>query len=371
MSTRRVTSPYFIVCILLLVGAPAWANSLEKVLCQTSPQPVARMVGSEKFCRSFARALAQLPEEAAHEVGAMLTPENLTVMASMTAAWLGTQGIPIVGQAVDATLIALGVTLLALQAATLSDSLWSYVNRVSTARSEADLDMAAAHLAKAIAMVGINVVVFILTKKAVGKAGPGSTASVQLQTAEGIQVTTSVARAASRAVPAPAVAAVGMLSNADHAPHGNEASKRADPKAFEEWTNQAERRPTRSSPEAYRYQKEQAGPEEFLLEGGGEHVWTDGVRKSDATLMEAKHVETPERSPFIPGSKCNERIRLLVKEELTDEFRRYAAVIKDPNTPAVALEVITNDARAVPLFQSLLDLFGIPGRVVVRGRGFP
>jgi hypothetical protein len=45
---------------------------------------------------------------------------------------------------------------------------------------------------------------------------------------------------------------------------------------------------------------------------------------------------------------------------------RYAAVIKDPDTPVMGLEVIVNDGRAVPFFEALLRQFGIPGEVVVR-----
>lgn len=49
-----------------------------------------------------------------------------------------------------------------------------------------------------------------------------------------------------------------------------------------------------------------------------------------------------------------------------EEFRRYAAIIAAPDTPVVALEVITNDVRAVPFLESLLRSWGIPGEVLVR-----
>jgi hypothetical protein len=38
----------------------------------------------------------------------------------------------------------------------------------------------------------------------------------------------------------------------------------------------------------------------------------------------------------------------------------------DPATPVVGLEVIVNDARAVPFFEALLAEFRIPGRVVIK-----
>jgi len=58
------------------------------------------------------------------------------------------------------------------------------------------------------------------------------------------------------------------------------------------------------------------------------------------------------------------RQRILIR--LEDEFYRYAAVINDPNTPLIGLEVITNEPLAIPFFQELLNRFNIPGRVVVR-----
>jgi hypothetical protein len=85
-----------IICFLgLLLAAPAFANSLEGVLCKTTSAPVTQMVGSEKLCRSFALALADVPEAMSEEVRAMLTPESLAAMMTLSAAWLGAQGVPV------------------------------------------------------------------------------------------------------------------------------------------------------------------------------------------------------------------------------------------------------------------------------------
>ena len=51
---------------------------------------------------------------------------------------------------------------------------------------------------------------------------------------------------------------------------------------------------------------------------------------------------------------------------MQDEFRRYAAVVADPKTPAASLEVTVNDAQAKPYFEALLKQFSIPGKVVVK-----
>lgn len=58
------------------------------------------------------------------------------------------------------------------------------------------------------------------------------------------------------------------------------------------------------------------------------------------------------------------RERILVRIE--DEFLRYAAVVNDPKTPVIGLEVITNEPRTVAFLENLLIRFSISGRVVVK-----
>ncbi len=68
-------------------------------------------------------------------------------------------------------------------------------------------------------------------------------------------------------------------------------------------------------------------------------------------MLEAKFIEQPDRSPFVEGSKLPDFMpeRILVRVE--DEFLRYAAVINDPNTPVIGLEVITNEPRTDLAFE--------------------
>ncbi|WP_224244670.1 restriction endonuclease fold toxin-2 domain-containing protein [Hyalangium gracile] len=346
---------------ILLLGGTASANSMEDALCPATAIPVQRMEASEKLCRSFARALVQLPAATAKEASALLAPENLALMTSMLVAWMGTQGIPIVGQAVDAALLSLGVVMLAVQSAELAQALWQYANKARSARSHEELDDAGAHLARAIAIGGINIVALILTRRAArgipsGPPGP----SPRLATAQGPQ-----ARVALKAEP-PSVAT--MMSSNPRPPRtfAGHTLKRVNLEAFARWVRQAPRRPAQNSPEAYRYQQKHAGPEEILLEGGGEKIWADGLRMDTARIVEVKFIAAPEKSPFIENSQCNARVRAVIQEEVTGEFRRYAAIIADTSTPAVGLQVILNDARAVPFFERLLRTLGIPGEVLIQ-----
>ncbi len=335
------------------------------------------MEKSEKLCRAFVRALEKLPGETMKEVQVMLSPESLALVGTMTAAWVGTQGIPVLGQAVDVALLTLGVVMAAAQTAAVKDSLWNYVKYATDASDEAGLDMAAMHLARAVSVVGVSVVTFLLMKKVPGKVqkrpGPGEPPSLPLPEPVPVAVGAPAASPAGvipGVVPgtgvAPALAASGSRSTGGRAPAPGIEPKKVDLKAFKAWIGKSKRRPAREDSAAYRYQRKHAGPEEMQVSGGGEDVWADGAHLDRARLLEVKHVGDAERSPFITGSKCGDTARTMILDALTDEFARYAAVIKDPDTPAVELEVIVNDRRAVPLFESLMKKFGIPGDVVVR-----
>jgi hypothetical protein len=363
----------FIFFLGLWLATPAWANPLEGVLCKTTPLPVERMEGSEKLCRALALALAHVPEATSEEVRAMLTPEGLTAMMTLSAAWMGAQGVPVVGQAVDTALVVLGGALLAAQAAELSDALWRYLNQAPMARSRADLEAAAAHLSRAIAMVGVNVVAFILTKKAAGTVKPGPPAPMlaPAPASGGRVVSTAIVSAPASMTGVPAFAAMGARPEVHRELPGTGMRKTPDPKAFEAWIQQAERRKASKRTESHRFQVDHVGEEELLVRGGGKEVWADGYRTSDAYLLDAKHVEKPELSPFIEGSRCSDFVRDSIRVKELEQFSKYAAILKDPATPAVGLEIILNEARAVPFFEGLMRELGIPGRIVVITRSAP
>ncbi|WP_309896814.1 restriction endonuclease fold toxin-2 domain-containing protein, partial [Archangium sp.] len=256
------------------------------------------------------------------------------------------------------------------------DSLWNYVQSATGARDEAGLDTAATHLARAVAVVGVSVVTFLLVKKVPGQVRnrPGPREPPSLPLPDPVAVGAPAGSAVGvlpGVVPgtgvAPALAASGTRSAGGRGPTPEGMQpKKVDLEAFKQWLGKVTRRTARDNSDAYKYQRKHAGPEELHVSGGGAEVWADGARLERARLVEVKHVGDAGNSPFIPGSKCDEHVRLLIQKGVTQEFMRYAAVIKDPNTPVMALEVIVNDARAVPFFESLLTRFGIPGEVLVR-----
>ena len=106
---------------------------------------------------------------------------------------------------------------------------------------------------------------------------------------------------------------------------------------------------------------------EYELKGGSNSkIWADGLDKSTGTVIEAKFISNPNASPFVEGSSCYPPVRQKILDQVTDEFRRYSEIIKDPNTPLVQLEVFVSDASGVPYFQKLLNDFSIPGKVTVK-----
>ncbi|WP_257455012.1 hypothetical protein [Archangium lipolyticum] len=258
-------------CLTLLLAFSASANSLEDALCRTTSLSVARMENSEKLCRSFSRALAKLPATMTDDAKALLTPENLALMGTLTVAWIGSQGVPVVGEVVDAALLALGVTLLAGQAVELTQFLWTYVNRAMTARDAAALDEAATYLARALSLVGINVVAFILTKKAMAKAPRGPPPPPgEFALPQGVRIAAGSMERAPSSASAPAVLMAGGAGSGREPPEREgRPPKKPDPTAFDKWIQQAERKPAFEEPGAASdFQKKHAGTQEILVEGG-------------------------------------------------------------------------------------------------------
>ena len=125
-----------------------------------------------------------------------------------------------------------------------------------------------------------------------------------------------------------------------------------------------------ANPAARQYQIDQVGDVEFHIGGAGNEIWADGLRvnanTNTITALESKFVGTPNSSPYIPGSGCPDFIRQNVRNQLDLEFVRYKAAIDDAANPISELEIITNDARAVTYFQTLMSNHNIVGRVLLR-----
>jgi len=188
----------------------------------------------------------------------------------------------------------------------------------------------------------------------------GGVAAISVVASSGAVILTEVEVIALAQAGALSVTAIQLAMMANGRP-----PKVPDPRKFAEWVGKAPTRPPQNpDSEPTKFQVKYAGPKERLVESAsGAKIWADGVREADCRLLEAKLVTKPEISPFVESSRP---VHEVIRAKMRAEFSSYAAIIRDPSSPAVALEVITNDARAVPFFESLLRELQIPGGVVVR-----
>ena len=113
------------------------------------------------------------------------------------------------------------------------------------------------------------------------------------------------------------------------------------------------------------YEIRHAGEYNYRIEGGGEKFWADGIEEH-TVVLEAKKIVLPERSPFIPTSKIDARVREIIRAKVGDEFRRLEVIMTDEGNPLTSVRVIISDVRAKPFFESLLRDHRLPGEVVVK-----
>ncbi|NET59915.1 MAG: hypothetical protein F6K47_28325 [Symploca sp. SIO2E6] len=131
------------------------------------------------------------------------------------------------------------------------------------------------------------------------------------------------------------------------------------------WARSFPRRLTPTYSQRHRFQIRHCGVEEIRVRDGGEEIWADGINFQTGQLLEAKFIGNPVNSPYISNSNVPPFIRNKAVGDVNNEFRRYAAVINDPETPVIGLQVIVNIKEAVPFFESLLSQFNLPGSIIV------
>ena len=155
-------------------------------------------------------------------------------------------------------------------------------------------------------------------------------------------------------------------------------------KTPEDYAKVVDKTPTLGSRVADVYERRVAGPDTYRLvkrdpetgeiirdaQGKTELMFNaDGLRGS--TILEAKHVKNPDRSPYIDGSKMPDIVRERVHKELDNQLDRIKQFIEDPGNPLSEVEIITNNKEAEKFFLRKLEEFGLKGTVVVREGGVP
>ena len=130
----------------------------------------------DKFAEALRRTAPKLPGSMRHEFEALLSPTSLAIMAGTLVVWAASHAFG-VGEVVDVVLLVAGVFFLGMAVFDVAGELGDFLVVTSTAADEKDLDEAASHLARAIAIMGVAAFIALLAKVARGRGGKGGTAA--------------------------------------------------------------------------------------------------------------------------------------------------------------------------------------------------
>lgn len=141
--------------------------------------PVSALEPSEKLLRAARLALPRLPAGMRAEFAALFEPRALAATTALLAAWAASHATPI-GWLVDLGMLLLGVVALGGLAFVALEHIRQYVELARSAGDERQLEAAADQLARAVALIGAQAFVALVTKRA----------------ASGVRAATPAARAA-------------------------------------------------------------------------------------------------------------------------------------------------------------------------------
>ena len=135
---------------------------------------VARMSFEERLGAVLERAAGKVGPEIATQLRALIEPKSLAIVAGVLIAWVVSHGFAI-GEIIDFIIAVVGVFSLGLAVFSGIDELYEFGRDTYDARNEAKLDTAADHLARAIAILGIQAVLAVLFRgrPATRRANPG------------------------------------------------------------------------------------------------------------------------------------------------------------------------------------------------------
>jgi hypothetical protein len=130
---------------------------------------VSQMTTEEKVREALSRSLPLMPADAAAVIKGMLSPEAIALIAGTLVIWAGSHFFG-VGEIVDAILLLVGFVAIGFSILDVAEHLYKFADNAINAKSEQDLDRAAGHLARAVAIAGVTVVTAILLRRSPAKA---------------------------------------------------------------------------------------------------------------------------------------------------------------------------------------------------------
>ncbi|HKX31855.1 MAG TPA: peptidoglycan-binding protein, partial [Blastocatellia bacterium] len=126
----------------------------------------------DKFAEALRRTAPKLPGSMRHEFEALLNPTTLGILVGTLVVWAGSHAFG-VGEIIDVVLLVGGLLFLGMAIFDVARELGDFLTLTSTATNEQDLDEAASHLARAIAIIGVAAFMALIAKVAKGR-GQGS-----------------------------------------------------------------------------------------------------------------------------------------------------------------------------------------------------
>lgn len=120
-------------------------------------KPVTSMTMEEKLAEVVRRSEPRLPPEVFSQIGQLLTPESLALMAGVTIAWAGSHFFG-VGEIADVVLLVAGGIMIGTSAMGVGREMYSFALGTKNAQTEQDLDRASEHFARALVDGGVTLV---------------------------------------------------------------------------------------------------------------------------------------------------------------------------------------------------------------------
>lgn len=158
---------------MTLAGGPTVVRSANAT-ASAAASAVANWSLTEKFAEALRRTAPKLPGSMRREFEALLTPTSLAIMAGTLAAWAASHLIG-VGEVADVVLLVGGAFFLGFAVIDVAREFYDFVSVTYHAQNEQDLDRAASHLARVIAIIGVAAFIALLAKLARGRGAKGRT----------------------------------------------------------------------------------------------------------------------------------------------------------------------------------------------------
>lgn len=170
MGASRVPGPVRTYGVCRVDGGTSARADMPTPTAVGRVESVARMSLEDRFREVLFLTKDKLPGEMQEEFLKLLAPQSLAMMVVVLAAWAGSHYIGI-GFIADAVMLVGGLALLGWQIFTAADDFVKFIDTTYSARTRADLDTAANHLAEFIAVVGVAIFMLLLAKGVKGARG--------------------------------------------------------------------------------------------------------------------------------------------------------------------------------------------------------